>query len=178
MSVVQSSEVGARQLAVVPRSDLELERKGHQMSVHMVEAKIRRESVTDVQAAAEKMFAAINAAQPEGIRYASSLLPDGETFVALLQVDDGVKNPLLGFPRIPRVLGRCGGLACQAGQLSTADDHRLVPVVLKAQGHAFTGRRSLDNGVSDESVCGRCDGSHRTVSWCHVWWPRVMRFMA
>ena len=68
------------------------------MSVHMVEAKIRRESVTDVQAAAEKMFAAINAAQPEGIRYASSLLPDGETFVALLQVDDGVKNPLLGFP--------------------------------------------------------------------------------
>jgi hypothetical protein len=27
-----------------------------------------------------------------------SLLPDGETFVALLQVDDGVENPLPGFP--------------------------------------------------------------------------------
>ena len=68
------------------------------MSVQMVQAKIRRESVTDVQAAAKKMFAAIDAAQPEGIRYASSLLRDGETFVALLQVDDGVENPLPGFP--------------------------------------------------------------------------------
>ena len=53
------------------------------MSVHMLEAKIKREGVTDVEAAAKKMFAAIEAAQPEGIRYASCLLPDGETFVAL-----------------------------------------------------------------------------------------------
>jgi hypothetical protein len=73
-------------------------KKGHDMSVHMVQAKIRRESVDDVQAATRRMFAAIDAAQPEGIRYASSLLPDGETFVALLQVDDGVENPLPGFP--------------------------------------------------------------------------------
>src|SRR4029079_17725239 len=105
MSVVQSREVRARhRRAAAPRSDLELEREGHQMSVHMVEAKIKRESVTDVQAAAEKMFAAINAAQPEGIRYASSLLPDGETFVALLQVDDRVDNPLPGFPEFREFL--------------------------------------------------------------------------
>jgi hypothetical protein len=44
------------------------------------------------------MFAAINAAQPEGIRYASLLLDDGETFVALVQVDDGAENPIPGFP--------------------------------------------------------------------------------
>ena len=68
------------------------------MSVQMVQAKIKAESVTDVQAAAKNTFAAINAAQPEGIRYASCLLPDGETFVALLQVDDGVENPLPGLP--------------------------------------------------------------------------------
>jgi hypothetical protein len=85
-------------------SDLELERKGCHMSVHMVQAKIRRESVTDVQAAAKRMFAAIDAAQPEGIRYASSLLPDGETFVALLQIDDGVENPLPGFPEFREFL--------------------------------------------------------------------------
>jgi hypothetical protein len=64
----------------------------------MVQAKIKRESVTDVRTGAEKMFAAVDAAQPEGIRYASCLLPDGETFVALLQVDEGVENPLPGFP--------------------------------------------------------------------------------
>jgi hypothetical protein len=67
------------------------------MTVQMVQAKIKRDSVTDVQAAAKKMFAAIDAAQPEGIRYASCLLPDGETFVALVQLDDGVDNPLPRF---------------------------------------------------------------------------------
>ncbi|MGZ6609304.1 MAG: hypothetical protein ACXVFI_19810 [Solirubrobacteraceae bacterium] len=68
------------------------------MSVHMAEAKIRAESVTDVQAAAQRMFAAIGAAQPDGIRYAWCVLPDGETFVALVQVDDGVENPIPGLP--------------------------------------------------------------------------------
>jgi hypothetical protein len=74
------------------------------MSVQMVQAKIKAESVTDVQAAAKNMFAAVNAAEPEGIRYASCLLPDGETFVALLQVDDGVENPLPGLPEFREFL--------------------------------------------------------------------------
>jgi hypothetical protein len=76
------------------------------MSVQMAQAKIKAERVTDVQAAAKKMFAAIDAAQPEGIRYASCLLPDGETFVALLQVDDGVENPIPGLPEF-RELQEC-----------------------------------------------------------------------
>jgi hypothetical protein len=67
------------------------------MTVHMVQAKIKPDSVTEVQAATKKMFAVLDAAQPEGIRYASCLAPDGETFVALLQIDDGVENPLPGF---------------------------------------------------------------------------------
>jgi hypothetical protein len=73
------------------------------MSVHMAEGKIRAESVTDVQAAAQKMFAAISAAQPEGIRYAWCVLPDGETFVALVQVDDGVENPIPGLPEFREI---------------------------------------------------------------------------
>jgi hypothetical protein len=71
--------------------------KGHQMSAQMASAKIKPESVGDVQAATERMFAAINRAQPEGIRCASLLLADGETFVAVVQVDDGVENPIPGF---------------------------------------------------------------------------------
>ena len=86
------------------------------MSVHMAQAKIKAESVTDVQAAAKKMFAAINAAQPEGIRYAWCVLPDGETFVALVQVDDGVENPIPGSPRVPGAPGRRRGLARRAAQ--------------------------------------------------------------
>ena len=68
------------------------------MSVQMVEAKIKAEGVPDVQAAANKLFAAINAAQPEGIRYAWCLHSDGETWVVLVQVDDGVENPIPGLP--------------------------------------------------------------------------------
>ncbi|MGH2883694.1 MAG: hypothetical protein ACRDPA_13515 [Solirubrobacteraceae bacterium] len=67
------------------------------MSVQMASAKVKPESVDEIQAATEKMFAAINHAQPDGIRYASLLLADGETFVAVVQVDDGVENPIPGF---------------------------------------------------------------------------------
>jgi hypothetical protein len=68
------------------------------MSVHMAQARVKPEHVTDLQAAADKMFAAIDAAQPDGVRYAWSVLADGETFVALVQVDDGLDNPI---PRMP-----------------------------------------------------------------------------
>ena len=68
------------------------------MSVLMAKAKIKPASVGDVRAATEKLFAAIKAAQPDGIRYASLLLADGETFVAVVQLDDGVENPIPGFP--------------------------------------------------------------------------------
>jgi hypothetical protein len=73
------------------------------MSVHMAEAKIKAEGVSEVQAAAHKMFAAIEDAQPEGVRYAWCLLPDGETFLALVQVDDGVENPILGLPEFQEI---------------------------------------------------------------------------
>jgi hypothetical protein len=73
--------------------------KGSQrMNVQVAQAKIKAEHITDVQAAANKMFAAIDAAQPEGIRYAWLLQPDGETFAAVVQVDDGVQNPIADLP--------------------------------------------------------------------------------
>ena len=68
------------------------------MSVLMAQAKINAESVSEVREATKKMFAAINAAKPEGIRYASLQLADGETIVAVVQLDDGVDNPIPGFP--------------------------------------------------------------------------------
>jgi hypothetical protein len=70
----------------------------------MVQSKIKAESVADVQTAVKEMLVALGAAQPERIRYASLLLPDGETFVALLQVDDGVENPLPGLPEYQGLL--------------------------------------------------------------------------
>jgi hypothetical protein len=64
------------------------------MSVMMVRSKINAGNVDEVEASARKMFAAIEKAQPQGVRYASCALPDGETFVALLELENGDANPL------------------------------------------------------------------------------------
>ncbi|MGH2585577.1 MAG: hypothetical protein ACRDJE_11745 [Dehalococcoidia bacterium] len=68
------------------------------MNVMMVRAKVKTESVADVEAAARKMFSAIEAVQPQGVRYASCRLPDGVTFVAVLALEDGTNNPLTTVP--------------------------------------------------------------------------------
>ena len=68
------------------------------MSVLIVRSQVKEESVADVDAAVERLFAAIRRAQPEGIRYAPLRLPDGVTYVALLQLDDGMENPLAALP--------------------------------------------------------------------------------
>ncbi|MGO9820754.1 MAG: hypothetical protein ACLPTJ_08900 [Solirubrobacteraceae bacterium] len=74
------------------------------MSVLMVQSKIKPEGVADVEAAVERVIVALDASQPDGIRYASLLQTDGETFVAFLQVDDGVENPLPGLPEYQELL--------------------------------------------------------------------------
>ena len=56
------------------------------MSVRMVRAKIKAGKTAELEKAAREMFAAIDAAAPQGVRYASCKLPDGETFVILLEL--------------------------------------------------------------------------------------------
>jgi hypothetical protein len=68
------------------------------MNVVMIRARVKAESVPDVEAAAEKMFGAINAVRPEGVKYASTRLPDGVSVVALLALDDLADNPLQAIP--------------------------------------------------------------------------------
>lgn len=68
------------------------------MTVLMVRSTVKAENVLDVEAAVEKVFSAIEQAKPAGIRYASSRLADGVTFVVLLEVADGEDNPLPGLP--------------------------------------------------------------------------------
>jgi hypothetical protein len=68
------------------------------MSVMMVRATVKEESVADAEEAVRKMFAAVEQAQPKGVRYASCKLADGVTFVALVALDDGIENPLPAVP--------------------------------------------------------------------------------
>jgi hypothetical protein len=67
------------------------------MNVTTVRAKLKEEHVAEAVAAVKRMFAAIEREQIEGIRYASVKLEDGVTFLAVLEVEDGVENPLFGL---------------------------------------------------------------------------------
>ena len=64
----------------------------------MVRSTVKAAHVTDVEAAVKRVFAALQQAQPNGIRYASCRLSDGVTYVAVLELDDGVDNPLPALP--------------------------------------------------------------------------------
>jgi hypothetical protein len=72
--------------------------EGIPMSVMMIRAKVNADAVAEVEAAARAMFAAIDDAQPQGVRYASTKLPDGVTFVIFLGLDEGIENPLPAVP--------------------------------------------------------------------------------
>jgi hypothetical protein len=68
------------------------------MNVLTVRATLKEEHVEEAVAMVKRMFAAIEREGLEGIRYASVRLEDGVTFLALLELEDGVENPLLGLP--------------------------------------------------------------------------------
>jgi hypothetical protein len=68
------------------------------MNVMMVRAKVKPESVVEVEEAVRTMFSAIQEAQPQGVHYASCRLPDDATFVILLALDDVTDNPLTTVP--------------------------------------------------------------------------------
>jgi hypothetical protein len=68
------------------------------MSVMMARPRVKPEHVAEVERSAKTMFAAIDEAGPEGVRYASCKLTDGETFVVLLEIDDDRENPLSAVP--------------------------------------------------------------------------------
>jgi hypothetical protein len=68
------------------------------MGLLMVRAKVKADDAAEVEAAAKTMFSALEDAQPQGVRYTSCRLPDGETFVALLELEEGMENPLPSIP--------------------------------------------------------------------------------
>ena len=67
------------------------------MNAMILRAKVKPESVVEVEEAVRTLFAAIQDAQPEGVHYGSFRLSDGETFVVLLALD-GTENPLVEVP--------------------------------------------------------------------------------
>ena len=78
------------------------------MNVVMVRSTIKEENVADAQAAIKKVIQALEQAQPADVRYASCLLSDGVTFVALLKLEDDGGHPLRGFPAYQEMVKNLG----------------------------------------------------------------------
>lgn len=68
------------------------------MPLTMIRATLKPESVPQVDAAIERLFEALEAAKPAGVRYASLRLPDEVTAVILLEIEDAASNPLGQIP--------------------------------------------------------------------------------
>ena len=68
------------------------------MNVQIAQAKIRPEHVSDVRAAAAKVFKAIESAQFEDVGFAWLVLADGETFVVVARAEEGTRNPIPELP--------------------------------------------------------------------------------
>jgi hypothetical protein len=68
------------------------------MNVLMVRAKIKEENVADAQAATEKVIQALEQERPADVRYTVSVLSDGVTLIALLELRPDGSHPLAAMP--------------------------------------------------------------------------------
>ena len=79
------------------------------MTVLVVQYEVAEEHVAAVEADAAEVVAALAAAPVEGVRWALGRLPDGVTFVGVLELADGVENPLPGIPEARAFQQRLAG---------------------------------------------------------------------
>jgi hypothetical protein len=85
------------------------ERKEDEMGVMMVRQKVKDGNVEEAEAAVRDLFATLDRVRPEGLRYASTRVMDGSTFVILLELADGIEDPRPAIPEYPRFLEQLKG---------------------------------------------------------------------
>ena len=74
------------------------------MDALMIRSRIKEENVADAQDAIAKFVQALEQTQPAAVRYASCLLSDGVTFVALVALEDDGSHPLRDFPAYAQMI--------------------------------------------------------------------------
>ncbi|MCL2553586.1 MAG: hypothetical protein FWE15_18435 [Actinomycetia bacterium] len=75
------------------------------MSTILFRSHVRPEQGDAVEAGVRKLFAAVEEAAPKGIRYTSFRHSDGDSFVVLLALDEGIEHPLTGLPEFKALQG-------------------------------------------------------------------------
>jgi hypothetical protein len=83
--------------------------KEDEMSVVMVRQKVKDGSVEEAEAVARDLFATLDRVRPQGLRYASTRVVDSSTFVALIDLADGVEDPRPAIPEYLRFLEQLKG---------------------------------------------------------------------
>lgn len=73
------------------------------MPVLMISYQVADEGVDEVVEAIRTAFAEVEKERPEGVRYAYLRRAGGTEFVALLELDEGVENPLPGIAAARRL---------------------------------------------------------------------------
>jgi len=79
------------------------------MGVVMVRQKVKDGRVEEAEAGVREMFATLDRVRPKGLRYASTRVVDGSTFVILTELADGVEDPQPAIPEFLRFLERLKG---------------------------------------------------------------------
>lgn len=79
------------------------------MSVRIFRATIKPEHAADMETAGKELFAAIEAAQPEGVRYAWLKLQDGASYLLVVDFDESAPNPLASVPAFGAVMAELKG---------------------------------------------------------------------
>jgi hypothetical protein len=101
------------------------ERSGRRsvMSVMMVRARVRDESIPEVEAAVRELFSAIDRARPDGVRYAATRVADAPTFVILVEFALGNENenPLQAVPEFGRFQEQLKGWMAEAPTVDRLD---------------------------------------------------------
>ena len=80
------------------------ERQENEMSMLMVRQKVKDRSVAASAAAVRGLFATLARGRPAGVRYASTRVVDGSTFVLLTEMADGRENRRRAIPEFLRFL--------------------------------------------------------------------------
>ena len=69
------------------------------MNVQMARFTVKPNSISEFEQAAKGLFAAVQRSRPKGIiGYTLSRLSDGVTYLGLLELENGVNNPLPELP--------------------------------------------------------------------------------
>jgi hypothetical protein len=99
------------------------------MTVQIVRAAVKPGHAADVEAAAAKVFAALSELQPPGLRYAS-LRAGGDSYLILLEVQDGTENPLPSLAAFQEFQAGLHGWLSGPPVIETADvigSYRVLP---------------------------------------------------